>query len=30
MYSDVEYYIMATTDDRGNKALGEGMLKRQN
>jgi hypothetical protein len=30
MSSDVEYYLKATTDDKGNKSLGERMLKRQN
>ena len=26
----MEYYIITTTDDKGNKALRGGMLKRQN
>jgi hypothetical protein len=30
MSSDVEYYIIGTTDDKGNKALRGEMLKRQN
>ena len=27
---DMEYYVITTTDDKGNKALRGGMLKRQN
>jgi len=26
----VEYWMVTTTDDKGNKALGGGMMKRQN
>ncbi|MDQ4057427.1 MAG: VOC family protein [Thermoproteota archaeon] len=27
--SDIEYWMITTTDDKGNKALGGGMMKRQ-
>jgi predicted enzyme related to lactoylglutathione lyase len=30
MPADMEYYVITTTDDKGNKALRGGMLKRQN
>ncbi len=30
MAEDMEYYIITTTDEKGNKALSGGMLKRQN
>jgi uncharacterized protein len=30
MPSDMEYYIITTTDDKGDKALRGGMLRRQN
>ena len=26
----MEYYVITTTDDKGNKAIGGGMIKRQN
>jgi predicted enzyme related to lactoylglutathione lyase len=30
MHADMEYYVITTTDDKGNKAIGGGMIKRQN
>ena len=30
MPADMEYYVITTTDDKGNKALRGGMLERQN
>jgi uncharacterized protein len=30
MPADMEYYVITTTDDKGNKAIGGRMIKRQN
>ncbi|HXS59904.1 MAG TPA: VOC family protein [Candidatus Sulfopaludibacter sp.] len=30
MPADMEYYVITTTDGKGNKAIGGGMMKRQN
>jgi len=30
MPADMEYYVITTTDDKGNKAIGGGMIKKQN